>query len=166
MKKSSTIAVLTAFLLSGCSSKVFDSSLIDEIDIKNNTVNRGVIYALPRGLVSTTIERKKTNGVDVLDVTMNDPIIIPDTNLMFHLEYKKDTTSTDSIVVQTNKKGLLTSVSTTTEDAVPSVINDFSDLIVGIAKSGITGSGAGERVAAPGRIDDGPFKIEARFRSI
>ena len=136
---------------------LFKSSPVDETYISPGT---GQFYALPKGYVSLTIERKlDANKTPALTVTMNEPESVPDTDHIYVLKYDHSEFSADKVKIETSERGLVTGVTTTTKDPLPGAIREFANFVVGVATSGISPTTA----AAAAVPSDEAFKVEARF---
>jgi hypothetical protein len=113
-----------------------------------------------------TIERKveadKADKPLSLSVTVNSPEFVPDTDHIYLLRYEQSNLSTDKVKIETNERGLINGVTTTSKDPIPAGIRELANFVIGVATSGITA--APPFAAFPGpAVDSGPFKVEARF---
>lgn len=123
-----SLLVMVTTLLSACSTKpaVFRSEKI------RTDVKAGHLYALPKGYVRMTIERKKNmvNDAFALVVTPAEPLLIADPKYTFRLQYDVDPLSSEKVKIETDSMGLLKKIDVTSTDPLPAAVHDLAKFIV------------------------------------
>ena len=154
-----SLLVMVTTLFSACSTKqdVFRSS-----EEGGTGVKAGHLYALPKGYVRMTIERKSAKSGPVLVVTAGEPLLIADPEYIFRLQYDVDPLSSEKVKIETDSMGLLKKIDVTSTAPLPAAVHDLAKFIV----SASTGSFMPTELSAQileNKPDTGPFKVDAVF---
>jgi len=156
------LSIVALFI--GCGSgKVFKAENLT----KSSEKHEGILYALPKGYIKLTIERKpdeKNSGKSIFSVTpAEQPILVPDPDHIYVLRHDGDSTVTETLDIQIGPDGLLRKIDVSSKDSLPGVVDELTSFIVGVSK------GEFPPPIQPS-TDDGskikktePFKIEAVF---
>lgn len=110
-----------ALFAGGCT--IVTSETFDQIKA-DGRAPRGVQYALPRGTVKATL----TVDPETLGFTLSldQGEMVPDPDNQYVLRYRPHPSYDDDILVNTNSKGLLTKVHSTTTDKTPQIIMNIA----------------------------------------
>jgi len=110
--------IATACLAIGCAGcAVLSSETLEQLN-KDDRAPRGTYYALPKGIVTATLQ---VNQQDVaFTLTVDGPAYVPDLAHAYYLGYKAHPSYKDDIRITTTKEGLLTRVASSTTDQTPS----------------------------------------------
>ena len=119
----------------------------------------GILYALPKGYIDLTIERKPDC---IFSVTLAEqPVLVPDPDHIYVLRHDGDSTITETLDIQIGPDGLLKKIDVSSADSLPGVVNELTSFIVAVSEGEFSppATVSGQRKAKT--IDTGPFKIEA-----
>jgi hypothetical protein len=84
----------------------------------------GGYYALPRAVVPVEVSRTKCE----LKVTAHEPLFLPDSAARFRLRIDHDVLSSETLIVTTNERGLLTAVNAKAQDQTGEVLKQLVHL--------------------------------------
>ena len=133
---------------------------------KSSEKYEGILYALPKGYIKLTIERKLTIECkpEFSVALAEQPILVPDPDHIYVLRHDGDSTITETLDIQIGPDGLLEKIDVSSKDSLPGVVDELTSFIVGVSK------GEFPSATVSGRQEDGapspntgPFKIEAVF---
>ncbi len=122
------ILVLTAALLaSGCGGVPMQSQFIGDVAPQGANV---VAYALPKGLVGLTIEKKS----NALKAPTLEVLYVPDPGARYALHFPSSAFAYDKPDVAVSPEGLLQSFNADNEDKSPEIIKNVTAIFVEVAK--------------------------------
>jgi hypothetical protein len=117
--------------LNGCSQRVIESSAKDQPEPD------AVGYYLPKGLIHLVINPKAgTQNPPDYEITFS-VISVPDTEYLYTLTYLPKPTADDNINIQLGPNGLLKTITTTTIDKMPEIIQKIAALVPTVLKQSI-----------------------------
>jgi hypothetical protein len=121
-----TTIALAASALAGCT--VWTSETLDQV-AKADRAPRGVMYALPKGVVTVTLTVLPSRGT--FDLEFSEVQHVPDPELSYVLRYTPHPSYTDDVDVKTKPNGLLELVNSKTKDQTPGVVVNLARLLAG-----------------------------------
>ena len=81
---------------------------VSPVTEEDTAVNiKGHLYALPKGYVRMTIERKLEEKKSVLTVTPAEPLLVADPDHIYRLRYKVDRKVSEEVKIEIGANGLL-----------------------------------------------------------
>jgi hypothetical protein len=115
------------YCLNGCVAKVIQSSA------RNEPEANAIGYNLPKGLIHLVVKPKQgaTNDYEITFAVIS----VPDENHLYTLKYLPNPTADDTINIQVGSNGLLKSITTTTIDKVPEIVQKIAELVPVAVKS-------------------------------
>jgi hypothetical protein len=135
------IPSLLVTLCAGCT--VLTSETLEQVK-GDERAPRGLYYALPMGSARATLTVLPSKTEFSLTITQGDNL--PDPNHRYFLQYRSNPAYKDDVTAVTNEKGLLTSVTSTTEDMTPQII---VDLVKGVTGLGLEAEVKADKVEQP-----------------
>jgi hypothetical protein len=113
------------YCLNGCTGKAVIQS-----SARNQPEPNAIGYNLPKGLIKLSINEKEGNYE--ITYTVN---FVPDENYLYTLAYLPKATTDDTINITVGANGLLQSITTTTIDRIPEIVQKIAELVPTALKS-------------------------------
>ena len=121
--------VCLPYCLNGCNRPVIQSSA------KNQPEPNAIGYNLPKGLIHLVVTPKAATPTDY-EITLS-VISVPDTEYLYTLTYLPKPTADDNINIQLGPNGLLKTITTTTIDKMPEIVQKIAALVPTVLKQSI-----------------------------
>ena len=121
--------VCLPYCLNGCNRPVIQSSA------KNQPEPNALGYNLPKGLIHLVVTPKAATPTDY-EITLS-VISVPDTEYLYTLTYLPKPTADDNINIQVGSNGLLKTITTTTIDKMPEIVQKIAALVPTALKQSI-----------------------------
>ena len=122
------LLVCLPYCLNGCARPVIQSSA------RNQPEPNAIGYYLPKGLIHLLVGPKA--GTPDYEITLS-VISVPDTEYLYTLTYLPKPTADDNINIQLGPNGLLKTITTTTIDKMPEIVQKIAALVPTALKQSI-----------------------------
>ena len=166
MRLRHSFLMLIVLLLTACGA---GQSILENVPVSSpeNTGTKvdvkGHLYALPKGYVRMTIERKRVGEMSVLTVTTVEPLLVADPKHIYRLRYDVNPNVSEVVRIEVDANGLLKKINVSSTDPLPATVRDLADFVVSASTGDFTPRAEAQPDPEPTKPDDSPFKVDAVF---